>query len=52
MNTGSLRVWNKWFAWYPILIDGKRIWWKTIERKLVDIGPWYHTIWAWEYRNE
>jgi hypothetical protein len=31
----STPKWEKWFAWYPIQIEGERIWWKTVYRRLV-----------------
>lgn len=32
-------VWLKWFAWYPIEIDGNRVWLKWVERmEKIDIG--------------
>jgi hypothetical protein len=28
--------WTKWFAWYPVLVDGKWVFFKTIERRRTD----------------
>ena len=25
--------WYPWFAWYPVRIDGRLVWGKTIERR-------------------
>jgi hypothetical protein len=25
-------TWRKWFAWYPVPIDGARVWLETVER--------------------
>lgn len=27
-------LWESWFAWHPIFIDGEMIWLERIERKL------------------
>lgn len=27
--------WKQWFAWYPVNVHGKRVWLKTIYRRLV-----------------
>ena len=27
--------WKKWFAWYPVKINGKRVWMKTVYRKYI-----------------
>ena len=36
--------WQKWFAWYPVKVHGKRIWLKTIYRRslltYVDMDDW------------
>ena len=38
------RSWNKWFAWYPVKINGKRVWMTTVYRRLintyVDMDDW------------
>ena len=28
-------VWEKWFAWFPVRVNGKRVWFKTIYSKLI-----------------
>lgn len=28
--------WNKWFAWYPVKIDGERVWMTTVYRRLIN----------------
>lgn len=25
--------WNKWFAWYPVKLNDKRVWLKTVYRR-------------------
>ena len=36
--------WEKWFAWYPVKIHGKRVWLKTVYRRsimsYVDMDDW------------
>ena len=36
--------WEKWFAWYPVKIAGRRVWLKTIYRRnilsYVDMDDW------------
>jgi hypothetical protein len=37
-------AWKKWFAWYPVIIHGQKIWLKTIYRRkintYVDMDDW------------
>lgn len=39
--------WRKWFAWYPVEIDGENVWLEWIERYCEGRGD--HT--AVDYRN-
>lgn len=36
--------WEKWFAWYPVKVHGKRTWLKTVYRRSVhsyaDMDDW------------
>ena len=36
--------WEKWFAWRPVLVHGKRTWFKTVYRRCintyVDMDDW------------
>ena len=38
--------WQKWFAWHPVKIHGRRIWLKTVYRRCintyVDFDDWSH----------
>jgi hypothetical protein len=27
--------WEKWFAWYPVKIHGRRVWFRTVYRRTV-----------------
>ncbi len=45
----ALRLWHKWFAWYPVRVvqDGKKVrlvWLETVERRMIRTGnlayPW------------
>lgn len=37
-KTEAMRKWHRWFAWYPVSVDGEiRIWLQRIYRK-ADIG--------------
>ena len=36
--------WNRWFAWYPIVINDERVWLEYVERKLT------FESWAWQFR--
>lgn len=29
----SAASWEKWFAWHPVKVNGKRVWMKTVYRK-------------------
>lgn len=31
-------TWRPWFAWYPVQVDGEKVWLQTVERKLWGIG--------------
>ncbi len=52
--------WKKWFAWYPIKIDNKWIWWCWVERQAwgtqvisPDCFGTTHYNYRWpQYRNE
>lgn len=33
IGSGTKRDWHKWFAWYPIVVNGKRVWLKNIYRR-------------------
>lgn len=26
--------WTRWFAWYPVMMNGERIWLKLVERRV------------------
>jgi hypothetical protein len=26
--------WRRWFAWYPVKIDGRRVWLRMVERRI------------------
>lgn len=30
--------WESWFAWHPVVVDGKWVWWTTIERRIIYYG--------------
>ena len=36
--------WHKWFAWYPVKVQGKRTWLRTVYRRsiisYVDMDDW------------
>lgn len=46
----ALRLWHKWFAWFPVRIEspGKKnriVWLETVERKLIRtraVGRWFY----------
>ena len=29
-------AWQKWFAWYPVKIQGRRAWMTTVYRRTID----------------
>ena len=29
----GLGVWERWFAWYPLMINGQSVWLQTVERR-------------------
>lgn len=47
--------WHLWFAWHPVtLIDGTRVWWEFVERRLEDGEAVYDDnglITLFEYRK-
>jgi hypothetical protein len=38
--------WEKWFAWHPVKIHGRRVWLQTVYRrftiKYIDTAKWQH----------
>lgn len=32
-NEKNLRVWHRWYAWYPVSFDGNTVWGEHIERR-------------------
>jgi hypothetical protein len=47
----ALRLWHKWFAWFPIRVEspGKKdiiVWLETVERKLIRTGS---RVYPWRY---
>lgn len=28
----NVREWHTWFAWRPVVVDGKRVWLRRVER--------------------
>ena len=45
--------WHDWFAWLPVEINGKFVWFKTIQRQAVWLYPSdraYEAKQSWEYR--
>lgn len=48
----QIEPWTKWFAWRPVKIQGRRVWFKTVYRRAIwhyggDNGEWC----SWEYGN-
>jgi hypothetical protein len=42
--------WEKWFAWYPVKLQGKRIWFKKIcRRRIWRYGGDNWEYYTWEY---
>lgn len=44
------KVWEKWFAWYPIHVGWTRVWWEHVERRLVTVE--YDTYWEYRFIND
>lgn len=42
--------WHKWFAWYPVVIDGENVWLETVERRACFSQP-YPDDTIYEYRD-
>lgn len=38
-------TWTRWFAWYPARIDGKRVWFKLVERRVPSCYDCYLCGW-------
>lgn len=40
--------WESWFAWHPIVVDNKWVWWEPVERRVVCYGMetfiWYRKV--------
>jgi hypothetical protein len=42
--------WHRWFAWYPVEVDGKWVWLETLCRRGT-FRVWWDADWyEWEYR--
>ena len=46
----EIEPWQKWFAWRPVVLNGDRVWLKTIYRRRIwnygsDNGQWP----TWQY---
>jgi hypothetical protein len=48
-------TWEKWFAWSPVLCNGKKVWLKYVYRKqistLVSTGMGEEICSYWVYKN-
>jgi hypothetical protein len=36
MMMGNYGPWKEWFAWYPVKVDGKYEWFKTVYRRCIN----------------
>ena len=36
MSPQPKSTWPEWFAWYPVLVHGNRVWLKTVYRRKVE----------------
>jgi len=47
--------WEKWFAWYPVKVNGTRVWGKSIYRRQLEWFEWFELGWEehgnWEYKT-
>jgi hypothetical protein len=44
--------WERWFAWYPLMINGRSVWLQTVERRYQyrDIGSGaVERRWAYQF---
>jgi len=32
----EIMAWEKWFAWRPVKLNGKRVWFKTVYRRCIN----------------
>lgn len=48
-----LKQWRKWFAWYPVDIDGYKYWLCYVERSDYTLfyGPFTRPFWVTDYRE-
>jgi len=49
----NIFIWDDWFAWYPVNIDGRIIWLQTIQRQRAWFYPGSKIDGAtlgWEYK--
>jgi hypothetical protein len=54
----ALKMWHKWFAWYPVRVptEGRMsgmtmVWLKTIKRKgYFNSIIYYRSWWEWKYK--
>jgi hypothetical protein len=43
--------WVKWFAWYPVKVNGRRTWLKTVYRRCINTYVDYEDWKRYEYGN-
>lgn len=44
--------WQVWFAWHPVVVNGRRVWWESVYRRQQreSISTVSYVTW-WEYRD-
>ena len=47
----TISDWEQWFAWHPVVIHGKRVWCKTVYRRLINTYVDYDDWERYEYGN-
>jgi len=44
-------IWHRGFAWYPVCANGRRVWLRWVETRIVGhVAPNGDLTEAWEYR--
>ncbi len=46
------KVWREWFAWYPVVVNGEKVWFETIMRidKFYYGGNYTYNEWYYRYK--
>jgi hypothetical protein len=50
-SDSMVREWHRWFAWYPVRVDGSMVWFEFVERQSTFYNTGLGGVWEHEYRT-